>query len=85
MSLTSEDLLQIRTVVSEVLQERLQPLEGRLEALENDIKAIYHMVSDLQRADKHSSFRKLSLERKLLKLNEELLLAAKQAGIRLPR
>ena len=75
------------------MREELKPLEDRLEALENDIKEIYHMIARLQKqvdriegttfTDK--SFQKLTLEQKLLKLNAELLAAAKQAGITLPR
>ena len=41
MSLTSSDLQQIRNL----FEEYLRPIEGRLEALENDVKDIYHMIS----------------------------------------
>jgi hypothetical protein len=77
MSLTSEDLSQIRSIVEEVVF----PLKGEIEVLRNDIKEIYDMLADLQ---KHSitdtSFRKLSVEEKLLKLNAELLSAASKQG-----
>ena len=65
---------------------QLDRLEGRVAALENDIKDIYAMLSRLQHlAGSNRSFQQLSLENKLLKLNTELLATAKQAGITLPR
>jgi len=82
MSLTNTDLADIRGI----LKEELRPLQGKLEALSNDIKEIYGMISDLQNKTlPEKQFQKLSVEQKLLKLNSELLFAAKQAGIRLPR
>ena len=44
MSLTSTDLTDIRGI----LKEELRPVQGELEALSNDIKEIYSMISDLQ-------------------------------------
>lgn len=82
MSLTSTDLADIRGI----LKEELKPIRGELEALRNDIKDIYDMISDLQnKALPEKQFQKLSVEQKLLKLNSELLFAAKQAGVQLPR
>ena len=82
MSLTSTDLADIRGI----LKEELRPLQGELEALSNDIREIYGMISDLQNKTlPEKQFEKLSVEQKLLKLNSELLFAAKQAGIQLPR
>ena len=82
MSLTSTDLADIRGI----LKEELKPIRGELEALRNDIKDIYDMISDLQNKGlPEKQFQKLSVEQKLLKLNSELLFAAKQAGIQLPR
>lgn len=82
MSLTYDDLQAIRKIV----EETVNPLRGDIEALNNDIKEIYAMISDLQgRTIPNKQFQKLSLEEKLLKLNSELLAAAKQAGITLPR
>lgn len=66
MSLNSTDLADIRGV----LKEELKPLQGELEALKNDIKDIYEMISSLEHSvitDK--AFEKLSLERKILMLN----------------
>lgn len=82
MSLTATDLGEIRTILREVLK----PLEGKLEALENDVKEIYSILKRMEHGvitDK--KFAELSLESRLLKLNTELLTAAKQAGIKLPR
>lgn len=82
MSLTYDDLQEIRKIV----EETVNPIKGELEALRNDIKEIYDMIADLQsKVLPDKQFQKLSLEQKLLKLNSELLIAAKQAGISLPR
>lgn len=81
MSLSKDDLQAIRQVVKEVIS----PLEGKLEALENDVKEIYSMLSELQKNPKDStSFRKPNIEAKLLSLHDDLIEAAKQAGIVLP-
>jgi Skp family chaperone for outer membrane proteins len=94
MSLTNDDLQAIReiikdevsTIVHSTVKEELHPISGELEALRNDIKEIYDMLSDLRNKSlPDRQFQKLSLEEKLLKLNSELLVAAKQAGITLPR
>ena len=89
MSLTHSDLQKIRTIVEEVVS----PLSGEIQALTNDIKEIYDMIADLQKEvidimknllpDK--LLEKLTIEQKLLKLNTELLAAAKQVGVSLPR
>jgi Skp family chaperone for outer membrane proteins len=94
MSLTNADLQAIRATISHevsvavrgALKEELQPIRGELKALRNDIKDIYDMLAELQKGlmpDKQ--FQNLTLEQKLLRLNAELLAAAKQAGISLPR
>jgi len=86
MSLTSEDLLQIRQLFNEAFDDKIAPLAGEIEALRNDIKEIYNMITELQRGTvTDASFQKLTLEEKLLRLNAELLTAAKQAGVTLPR
>ncbi|HJP81180.1 MAG TPA: hypothetical protein VJ841_02200 [Candidatus Saccharimonadales bacterium] len=98
MSLTSSDLNEIRNIVESVvsnvvesvvsrqLDERLRPLQGEIEALRNDVKEIYGMIAELQsKIEPDSTFQKMTIEQKLLKLNTELLAAAKQAGISLPR
>lgn len=106
MSLTTEDISQIRTVIREEVREivhdevqteiqkevrplarKIDELAGNVEALENDIKEIYQMLKDMQGAviTSDKTFAKLDLEEKVLKLNAELLVAANQAGIKLPR
>ena len=82
MSLTATDLSEIRSI----MREELKPLEGKLEAIENDVKKIYAMLKQMKSSvitDKN--FAKVSVEAKLLRLNAELLEAAKQAGVTLPR
>ena len=64
MSLTTEDLSHIRTLVREVMHEAVRPLEVKIDAIGNKLVAV---------------------EEKLLKLNAELLLAAKQVDVELPR
>ena len=94
MSLTKEDFQEIRTIVrdevrsaiSTEMNPKLEKIEGELEALRNDIKELYDMISDLQGSSiTDDDFKKLSLEEKLLTLNAELLATAKQAGVILPR
>ena len=94
MNLTSDDLQAIREVIKteltitvrEAVKEELRPISGELEALRNDVKEIYGMLSGLEgKVAPDEQFSKLSLEQKLLKLNSELLAAAKQAGVTLPR
>lgn len=75
MGLTTTDLEDIKTIVNDGNQ-----------ALENDVREIYRMLSKLQRGMiTDSGFRKLSLNDKLLTLNTELLAVARRAGIKLPR
>ena len=82
MSLTREDLQQIEAI----FDRKLDPVLGELKALREDIKEIYSMITHLQAGViTDSDFSKKSLEEKLLTLNAELLAAAKQAGIALPR
>jgi len=82
MSLTQSDLLQIRSIIEDVVR----PLNDEIQALRNDIKEIYDMIAALQSvAITDKEFKKRTLEEKLLTINTELLAAAKQAGITLPR
>ena len=94
MSLTNDDLQAIRDIIKDevssivrgTVKEELRPMSEELEALRNDIKEIYDMLSGLEsEVAPDAQFTKLSLEQKLLRLNSELLAAAKQAGISLPR
>jgi hypothetical protein len=86
MSLSSTDLLEIRSILKEELKQELEPIKGGLEALSNDVKEIYSMIADLQRSTiTDPKFEKLTIEKKLLALNAELLEAARQVGITLPR
>jgi hypothetical protein len=68
------------------LLDKIDELGGRVEALENDVKEIYGMITEIQKMLlPEKEFKKFSIEQKLLKLNRELLAAAKEAGITLPR
>ena len=72
------DVAELKSDMREV-KHSLASLEGRVAALEADVKEIYAMLAP----DK--KFEKLMIEKKLLRINGELLLAAKEAGITLPR
>lgn len=98
MSLTSNDLQQIRTIMADeigngisttvrpIVEEAIQPLRDEIKALRNDIKEIYDMIAELQSSTvTDKDFKKRTLEEKLLTLNAELISVAKQAGISLPR
>lgn len=89
MALASSDLTEIRNIV----REEIEPVRGDSKALTNDIEEIYARLAALERSVTRieqkiipiKDFEKLNLEQKLLRLNSELLSAAKQAGITLPR
>lgn len=46
MALTYGDLQEIRKIV----EETVNPIKGDLEAISNDIKEIYGMITDLQKS-----------------------------------
>jgi len=82
MSLTQSDLQEIRSIV----QTAVEPLANEIKALRNDIREIHDMIAELQSSTiTDKEFKKRTLEEKLLTLNAELLAAAKQAGVSLPR
>ncbi len=82
MSLTVQDLSQIRAVI----REEIEPIKSEIQALRNDIKEIYDMIEELRDTGiSDKEFQKLSQEEKLLKINAELLTVARHAGIELPR
>ncbi len=45
MGLSFDDLQNIRAI----MREELNPLEDRVETLENDVKDIYFMISDMRK------------------------------------
>jgi hypothetical protein len=51
MSLTYDDLQEIRKVV----EETVNPIKGELRALGNDIKEIYDMIASLQKSPNSGS------------------------------
>lgn len=101
MSLTQSDLQEIRSIVrSEVrdevrseltvglkpIEDKIDSLAGRIEALESDVREIYRMLAELQKGQQSTNkFLKLSLEEKILKTYHDVVMTAKQAGITLPR
>lgn len=86
MNLTQSDLQEIRSIVQSVVGPMIEPLANEIQALRNDIKEIYDMIAELQSSViTDESFKKRTIEQKLLTINAELLSAAEQAGITLPR
>ena len=89
MSLTATDLLEIRNII----KGEVAPIYGELASIRSDLEEIYDRLTSLEHiltSVEHNiipskQFEKLTLEQKILKLNSELLIAAKQAGISLPR
>ena len=86
------DVTELKTDVSTLKSDMRQvkgsliSLEDKVITLEADIKEIYLMLADFQKAQlPDKQFKKLNLEQKLLKINAELLATAKEAGISLPR
>ena len=82
MSLTQSDLQQIEAI----FDKKLAPVFGKLEELENDVKEIYNMIKELQHsAITDSNFRKLPAKERILILHAEVVAAAKELGVSLPR
>lgn len=81
MGLTTDDLQQIEAI----FDRKLAPIFGKLEAIENDVKEIYNMISELQRKSLfNKDYDDKSLEEKILTVHAEVVAMAKQAGISLP-
>lgn len=86
MSLTNEDFARIEAI----LDRKLEPVLGELQALRNDIKDIYVMIANLEKKIGQKSildpaFLELPDEEQLLRLNATLLAMAKRLGVTLPR
>lgn len=65
------------------VKSSISSLDDRVQMLEADVREIYLMLAKRDKGD--AKFSKLSLEKKLLTLNTNLLATAKEAGIALPR
>lgn len=67
------------------LSGEISSIDGRLEALENDIKDIYQMLKDMKGSTiSDKDFSKLPPKERVLRLNAELLRVAKDLKITLP-
>ena len=101
MSLNEADLHNIRTIIREESREivreelnsaissriesRFDKLDGDILALENDIKDICQMITELQKLSRNvARFEKQDLEQKILSSYKEILAIAKKAGVDLP-
>lgn len=79
------DVRDIRSDMRE-LRQTVESIDGRLQAVENDIKDIYVMMSDLQKDKKASDkFLGKTLEDKIIITYKEVLKVAKEAGVKLPK
>ncbi len=94
MSFTQTDLQQIRIMIREEIDSaittridpRFDKLEGRVQALDNDVKDIYEMISELQKLTRQvAHFEKYDLEQKILKSYKNILALATEAGVKLPK
>jgi len=64
----------------------LNHLDGRLEALEADVKELYGMLAAMQKLSAtDKQFAKLSFEQKIVRTYQDVLVLAKESGIILPR
>ena len=82
MSLSNNDLASIRSII----REENELIADKLEALENDIKDIYDMISALQKS-KSALFTQSddTAKERLLSLHEGLVAVAKELGVTLPK
>lgn len=87
MSLTGEDLLQIRVIVEDVFDRKIEPIAAEIKGLRNDVKEIYDMLAKLE--DKtvtaDESLQKLPVKEQVLRLNAAIVALAQKEGVTLPR
>lgn len=80
-----EDVRILKSDMREV-KDSLSRLEGRLDALEADVKELYKMIAAAGRQGSgDKKLARLSIEQKVLKMYEDFQLLAKEAGVTLPR
>lgn len=80
MSLSQQDLLQIRQVIEDVFDRKIEPIVGELTALRNDIKEICNMIARLERHPVRldPKFTRLLVKEQILQLNAALVALAKK-------
>lgn len=66
------------------LHEKVDNIEGRLKAIEADIKELYHLVGQTSSTASAKKFAKLNTEQKMLSMYNDFQALAKQLGIKLP-
>lgn len=75
-----------RKIVREEIDQSITSLDGKLSALENDIKEIYSMISDMQKLSRPiAHFEKYDLDQKITLAYKTVVAIAKDAGTTLPR
>lgn len=74
-----------RKIVREEISKSISTLDGKLEALENDVKDMYEMISELQKLSRRvAHFEKYDLEQKILTSYKQIVAIAKEAEVKLP-
>lgn len=77
---------ELESSITTRIEPRFDGLGRRIEALDNDIKEIYTMISELQKLTRQvAHFEKYDLEQKILSSYKNIISIAKVAGISLPR
>ena len=77
---------EIESVIAARIEPRFDSLDGSIEALNNDIKDIYEMITELQKLTRPvAHFEKHDLEQKILTTYKNIIAIAKEAGVTLPR
>jgi hypothetical protein len=71
--------------INQSIEKSTHHLDGRIDALEADIKELYKMIAKLKLGAVIKNQLELTIERRFLLLYDELHATAKQAGITLPR
>ncbi|MBX6334825.1 hypothetical protein IRY61_05830 [Candidatus Saccharibacteria bacterium] len=94
MSLTQNDLLQIRAIVREEIDRAVGPLASEVKALREDVKEIYDMIKALEKRvanlEKQAviideSFAKLPVKEQILRMHAMIVELAKKEGVVLPK
>lgn len=80
-----EDVAYLKSEVN-ILKKRFDELDGRVTALENDVKEIYKLLTQTETlTEEERRLQNLTLEKKILLTHKSCLHLAKEAGITLPR
>ena len=77
---------EVNSAISIKIEPRFDNIDGRIEALDNDVRDIYEMISKLQKLNRRvAHVEKYNLEKKILTAYKDILTIADDAGIKLPQ